>query len=235
MCLLCCALQRMGIELVEERQALLAAIASAAISGCGAADCSVAPSAAGAEAAAGPSMGPQEQHWWQLQQGPGRPRQQQQQQQQRTPLGPLPQNMFLPSSHVPSDPKITSFFGSSGSGSTTDVETQQGVSAAGAAQPRDRRHAAGASTSGRDGGASTSGRVPRWVPVWHTIPGTAIVVDYFTQASRSLACRSWILTHFHADHYGGLTKGWKQASSCLCIAPWITGGVCAHACGLSSF
>ncbi|KAI8467405.1 MAG: beta-lactamase-like protein [Monoraphidium minutum] len=54
------------------------------------------------------------------------------------------------------------------------------------------------------------GRLPSWLPAWQSIPGTGIVVDCFTQASRQLPARSWILTHFHADHYGGLTKGFRQ-------------------------
>jgi hypothetical protein len=40
------------------------------------------------------------------------------------------------------------------------------------------------------------------VAPWQRLPGTSIVVDCFSQQSRQLSNRSWILTHFHADHYG---------------------------------
>jgi DNA cross-link repair 1A protein len=36
-------------------------------------------------------------------------------------------------------------------------------------------------------------------------------VDAFGQSSKALgASRTWVLTHFHADHYMGLSKGFKQ-------------------------
>eukprot|EP00878_Enallax_costatus_P029508 GHUV01032002.1.p2 GENE.GHUV01032002.1~~GHUV01032002.1.p2 ORF type:complete len:503 (+),score=218.02 GHUV01032002.1:4005-5513(+) len=53
--------------------------------------------------------------------------------------------------------------------------------------------------------------LPRWWPAWRRLPGTNIVVDCFGQSSKSIGSnRSWILTHFHADHYMGLSKGFKQ-------------------------
>lgn len=50
----------------------------------------------------------------------------------------------------------------------------------------------------------------RWFPPWHTLPGTRLVVDCFGNMSKHLACQSWFLTHFHADHYMGLTKQAKK-------------------------
>ena len=49
-------------------------------------------------------------------------------------------------------------------------------------------------------------------PKWRVIPGTPgpFAVDCFTtRESKSLTqTRSWFLTHYHYDHYGGLTKKW---------------------------
>lgn len=43
------------------------------------------------------------------------------------------------------------------------------------------------------------------------MPGTNIVVDCFGPSSKSIGSnRTWILTHFHADHYMGLSKGFSQ-------------------------
>ncbi|VFQ97637.1 unnamed protein product [Cuscuta campestris] len=44
----------------------------------------------------------------------------------------------------------------------------------------------------------------RDVPVWCSIPGTPFRVDAFKYLRRD--CSHWFLTHFHADHYQGLTK-----------------------------
>eukprot|EP00775_Hariotina_reticulata_P012752 gene12752-12881_t len=50
-----------------------------------------------------------------------------------------------------------------------------------------------------------------WWPAWRRLPGSNIVVDAFGSSSKALGCnRSWILTHFHADHYGGLTRAFRQ-------------------------
>ncbi|EFJ43722.1 hypothetical protein VOLCADRAFT_96136 [Volvox carteri f. nagariensis] len=54
------------------------------------------------------------------------------------------------------------------------------------------------------GGARPSGRLPRWVPECHTLPGTRILVDFFGPSSKSITAAVSpfrILTHFHADHY----------------------------------
>ena len=35
------------------------------------------------------------------------------------------------------------------------------------------------------------------------------MVDRFGRAAEASGCRSWILTHFHSDHYSGLTSRFK--------------------------
>ncbi|GLI65272.1 hypothetical protein VaNZ11_008764 [Volvox africanus] len=62
---------------------------------------------------------------------------------------------------------------------------------------------------GAGGGGAPVGRLPRWVPECHTIPGTRIVVDLFGPLSKCISASMSpfrILTHFHADHYKGLTR-----------------------------
>ncbi|KAF8069613.1 Dclre1a [Scenedesmus sp. PABB004] len=55
--------------------------------------------------------------------------------------------------------------------------------------------------------------LPSWWPAWRRLPGTNIVVDSFGPTSKSLGLgRTWILTHFHADHYMGLGKSFKQGT-----------------------
>lgn len=45
-------------------------------------------------------------------------------------------------------------------------------------------------------------------PVWEQIPGTPFRVDGFSHLTSE--CHHWFLTHFHTDHYKGLTKGFRQ-------------------------
>jgi hypothetical protein len=68
--------------------------------------------------------------------------------------------------------------------------------------------AAGAGGSGAPAGpaAQLSPPLPRWFSSWQRLPGTNIIVDNFTQATRALPNRSWILSHFHADHYGAAAR-----------------------------
>lgn len=45
-------------------------------------------------------------------------------------------------------------------------------------------------------------------PPWIRVPGTKFIVDGFAGYGKSHSgwCKHWFLTHFHADHYKGLTK-----------------------------
>jgi hypothetical protein len=64
------------------------------------------------------------------------------------------------------------------------------------------------------------------LPEWQALPGTRFIVDRFGRAAEASGCRSWFLTHFHADHYRGLTARFKagagaRTSSILSILVWL--------------
>lgn len=54
---------------------------------------------------------------------------------------------------------------------------------------------------------------PRSIPVppCKRVPATALVVDHFTARPPPPWASAFLLTHFHADHYGGLTRSWAAA------------------------
>ena len=55
------------------------------------------------------------------------------------------------------------------------------------------------------------GRPQVTVPEWHKVPGTTFIVDKFGRGiENSVECKSWFLTHFHADHYGGLNGRFRS-------------------------
>jgi ribonuclease BN (tRNA processing enzyme) len=47
------------------------------------------------------------------------------------------------------------------------------------------------------------------LPEWQAVPGTRFVVDRFGKGTDKVPCKSWFLTHFHSDHYRGLTSKFK--------------------------
>lgn len=56
---------------------------------------------------------------------------------------------------------------------------------------------------------------PLRLPDWQLVPGTSFVVDKFGGKAYEAAPSSkhWFLTHFHADHYGGLGPRFKQGKT----------------------
>ena len=56
---------------------------------------------------------------------------------------------------------------------------------------------------------------PLRLPEWQLVPGTRFVVDKFGGKAVEAApqTKHWFLTHFHADHYGGLGPRFKQGLS----------------------
>jgi DNA cross-link repair 1A protein len=57
---------------------------------------------------------------------------------------------------------------------------------------------------------SSSADRSRWLcPSFKKIPGTDFCCDGF-QYAQTAQTRNFFLTHFHSDHYGGITKGWNE-------------------------
>jgi DNA cross-link repair 1A protein len=128
--------------------------------------------------------------------------------------------------------RITEFFVGGGSGV---VGTQSGRRAPGAggvfpsrapraALPAPRRAAAAPKApkpkaprrraprayggGGGGGGAADPSAPPPVVPPWQAVEGTPFIVDAFGASARHVSSGTWFLTHFHSDHYAGLSASW---------------------------
>lgn len=61
------------------------------------------------------------------------------------------------------------------------------------------------------GGGSWGRKSPHSCPAYKKIVGTNFVCDGFQYASETLTDK-YFLTHFHSDHYGGITKQWNAGT-----------------------
>lgn len=127
---------------------------------------------------------------------------------------------------------IDTFFKGSLSGTTSGDETQHNrstASAPAAVELTDAAHngvltAAQTTVATAALGAAVAAlklRNGAWLPDWQQVPQLRLVVDKFGPATNDFPATAWFLTHFHADHYGGLTRKWctKNQGLIYCTTP----------------
>ena len=71
-------------------------------------------------------------------------------------------------------------------------------------------------------------------PPWIRVPGTRFIVDGFQGYGKSHSgwCTNWFLTHFHADHYKGLTKSTPDPRNCVIWCSRPTAELCRARLGI---
>ena len=112
--------------------------------------------------------------------------------------------------------RITAYFGGGGGGGGAPVAraaapVPQRAPAAAAGKPRAR-------AAPRPRAPDTSAPTPlESLPPWQRIEGASFVIDSFGGAGRrATPCTGHFLTHFHSDHYGGLSATWPADKPIFC-------------------
>jgi DNA cross-link repair 1A protein len=101
------------------------------------------------------------------------------------------------------------------------------------ALPR-RTHGDAASRAGASRYVPAADADPPPPPPWIRVPGTRFIVDGFQGYGKSHSrwCANWFLTHFHADHYKGLTKSTPDPKRCVIWCSRPTAELCRARLGI---
>jgi DNA cross-link repair 1A protein len=101
------------------------------------------------------------------------------------------------------------------------------------ALPR-RTHGDAASRAGASRYVPAADADPPPPPPWIRVPGTRFIVDGFQGYGKSHSrwCANWFLTHFHADHYKGLTKSTPDPKRCVIWCSRPTAELCRSRLGI---
>ncbi|CAN6451426.1 unnamed protein product [Victoria cruziana] len=101
---------------------------------------------------------------------------------------------------VPGNKLITEFFRAS-----SNVQRKQQVPGRVSCKQKTQRATRSSGTKGRSNVKKLGYSKLKDTPPWCCIPGTPFRVDAFQYLRGD--CSDWFLTHFHTDHYQGLTRG----------------------------
>ena len=114
---------------------------------------------------------------------------------------------------------ITAYFATESGRTLPPPPARDTPAATGATAGRSNGRRGGNGSNKGDGSKQTKTKFDGEPPPSVRVPGTSILVDGFRY--RSVPCLNYILTHFHADHYVGLTKhmAWCSKESVVWCTP----------------